>query len=97
MKNLQKLLAKNFVDDLDFEVNNVGQGFDLYKKKKLSAAGFIRKQRTNGYPLSKLIFKWEGRDDRKCGSDEKNQSYENALGKEWNDYQDIFIFQLQSE
>lgn len=97
MKNLQKLLAKNFVDDLDFEVNNVGQGFALYKKKKFSAAGFIRKQHTNGYPLCKLIFKWEGSDDRKCLSDEKNQSYENVLGKEWNDYQNIFIFQLQSE
>ena len=97
MKTLQKLLAKNFVDDLNFEVNNVGQDFALFKRKKLSAASFIRKLRTNGYTLCKLIFEWEGSDDRKCESEEKNQSYEKVLGKEWNDYQDIFIFQPQSE
>ena len=97
MKNLQKLLGKNFVDDLDFEVNNVGQGFALYKKTKLSAASFIRKQRTDGYTLCKLIFEWESSDDSRSESDEKNESYENVLGKDWNDYQDIFIFQLYSE
>ena len=83
-------------DDLNYGVNDVEEGFDLYNKKKMKfrlgkASFVIRKWRTNDETLRSLIQECEGSDNTRYQTDEKCEGYEKVLGVERNEYQDIFF------
>ena len=82
---------KFYVDDLNCGVNDVEEGFDLYKKMKfwlckqvllLGNGAQIMKHYVNWYKNVKVVII----QDRKLI---KSVEVEKVLGVEWNEYQDI--------
>ena len=75
MTNLQELFKKKiYVDDLNCSVNDVEEGFDIYKKMKfwLGETSFvIIKWCTNDETLCKLIQKCESSDNTRYKIDKK--------------------------
>ena len=100
---VRKIRKGFYVDDLCTGVNNVSDGFDLYKKIKLrfdSAHFNVRKWKTNSFDLMELINGSENGSNIKC--EEKNNEKkiienihtiknEKVLGIEWNLKEDCFV------